>query len=298
MTEGKIQLPPSDTPPTYDAAAAEHGATLPSRPAVPASGKPPLPRVPFPLDIPVLNQLRSPGKRLILASASPRRKQILSTVFTYIKLYKVEETNGKQIGLNNLEILPSTKPENLSKDLPPFEYVLQTAVQKCLDVYSVAIENTLASIPDPSLVIAADTVIVTNSGRILEKPRNEKEHIGMLKMLRDQKVHKVFTAVAVLAPREDAKFPGYNMETAVEETRVFFASEVSDGLIEAYVRTREGVDKAGGYGIQGMGSLLVERIEGSWDNVVGLPVRVTLGLIERAVLNQEGDESGEDEEEE
>lgn len=141
-------------------------------------------------------------------------------------------------------------------------------------------------------------MIVTNSGRILEKPRNEKEHIGMLKMLRDQKVHKVFTAVAVLAPREDAKFPGYNLETAVEETRVYFASEVSDGLVEAYVRTREGVDKAGGYGIQGMGSLLVERIEGSWDNVVGLPVRVTLGLIERAVLNQEGDESGEDEEEE
>ena len=120
----------------------------------------------------------------------------------------------------------------------------------------------------------------------------------MLKMLRDQKVHKVFTAVAVLAPREDAKFPGYNLETAVEETRVYFASEVSDGLVEAYVRTREGVDKAGGDGIQGMGSLLVERIEGSWDNVVGLPVRVTLGLIERAVLNQEGDESGEDEEEE
>ncbi|PVH86651.1 acetylserotonin methytransferase-like protein-like protein [Cadophora sp. DSE1049] len=280
MSEGKIQLPPGDTPPTYDAAAAQHGASLPSRPAATA-GKPPLPRGPFPLDIPVLNQLRTPGKRLILASASPRRKQILST-----------------IGLTNLEILPSTKPENLSKSLPPFEYVLQTAVQKCLDVYTVAIENTLASIPDPSLVIAADTVIVTNSGRILEKPRNEKEHIAMLKMLRDQKVHKVFTAVAVLAPREDAKFPGYNLETAVEETRVYFASEVSDGLVEAYVRTREGVDKAGGYGIQGMGSLLVERIEGSWDNVVGLPVRVTLGLIERAVLNQEGDESGEDEEEE
>ncbi|KAL2076111.1 hypothetical protein VTL71DRAFT_1054 [Oculimacula yallundae] len=276
MAEGKIKLPPGDMPLTSDASAIEHGA-LPNRPA---NTKPPLPRGPFPLDIPVLNELRQPGKRLILASASPRRKQLLST-----------------IGLNTLEILPSTEPENLSKDLPPFEYVLQTAIQKCLSVYTLAISQTLASIPDPSLVISADTIILTTSGRILEKPRSEKEHIVMLKMLRDQKVHKVYTAVAVLAPREDAKSPGYNLETAVEETKVFFSGESSDELIEAYVRTREGVDKAGGYGIQGMGGLLVERIEGSWDNVVGLPVRVTLGLIERAVMNQDGDSGGEEEEE-
>lgn len=75
-------------------------------------------------------------------------------------------------------------------------------------------------------------------------------------------------------------------------TTVRFA-DVGDEMVEAYVRTREGVDKAGGYGIQGMGGLLVEGIEGSWDNVVGLPVRVTVGLIEKAVLRQ-----GEDEEEE
>lgn len=156
----------------------------------------------------------------------------------------------------------------------------------------------MKSIPDPSLVIAADTVIVTNSGRILEKPRSEVEHIGMLKMLRDQKSHKVNTAVVVLAPREDARHPGYNLESTVEETKVFFDDSVSDELIEAYVRTREGVDKAGGYGLQGMGSLLVERIEGSSDNVVGLPLRVTLGLIEKAVLNQLAEEDEEDEEDE
>lgn len=154
----------------------------------------------------------------------------------------------------------------------------------------------MKSIPDPSLVISADTIIVTNSGRILEKPRSEVDHIGMLKMLRDQKSHKVSTAVVVLAPREDARQPGYNLETSVEETRVFFDDSVSDELIEAYVRTREGADKAGGYGLQGMGSLLVERIEGSADNVVGLPLRVTLGLIEKAVLNQLEDDEKEDEE--
>jgi MAF protein len=179
------------------------------------------------------------------------------------------------------------KPESLSKtDLSPFEYVLQTASQKCLSVYEKSLETRLPSIPDPALVIAADTIILTTHGRILEKPRSEADHIGMLKMLRDQKQHKVYTAVCALAPREDARHPGYNMETSVEETLVSFDS-VGDDLILAYVNTREGVDKAGGYGIQGMGSLLVERIEGSFDNVVGLPIRVTLGLIEKVVLNQD-----------
>jgi predicted house-cleaning NTP pyrophosphatase (Maf/HAM1 superfamily) len=101
----------------------------------------------------------------------------------------------------------------------------------------------------------------------------------------------------VLAPREDARDPGYNLETAVEETKVFFDESVSDELIEAYVKTREGVDKAGGYGLQGMGSLLVERIEGSSDNVIGLPLRVTLGLIESVVLNQGDGEEDDDVEE-
>lgn len=118
----------------------------------------------------------------------------------------------------------------------------------------------------------------------------------MLKMLRDQVTHKVYTAVAVLAPREDARYPGYNSETTVEETKVVFGKDVSDELIEAYVKTREGVDKAGGYGLQGMGSLLVERIEGASDNVVGLPLRATLRLVEKAVLDQEDVEEEEDEE--
>lgn len=120
----------------------------------------------------------------------------------------------------------------------------------------------------------------------------------MLKLLRDQKIHRVFTAVAVIAPREDARFPGYNAETVVEETKVFFDDEAGDDLIEAYVRTREGVDKAGGYGLQGLGSLLVEKIDGASDNVVGLPLRATLRCIEKAVLKQNDDGSDEEDEEE
>lgn len=187
-----------------------------------------------------------------------------------------------------MEIIPSLKPENLSKTgLGPFEYVLATATQKCLDIYETALKNSIASIPEPALVISADTVVVSPSGLILEKPKSQADHLSMLKILRNQKVHKVYTAVVALAPREDARFPGYNIETTVEETKVVFGDDVSDELIEAYVRTREGVDKAGGYGLQGLGSLLVERIEGQADNVIGLPLRATLACIEKAVLNQE-----------
>jgi septum formation protein len=205
------------------------------------------------------------------------------------------------MGLTNLEILPSTKPEDLDKAAyGPYEYVAATARQKALDVYTTALETHLASIPDPDVVIAADTVIVTRDGRILEKPRSEADHIRMLKLMRDTRVHKVLTAISVIAPREDARHPGYSIANHVEETKVYFNSE-DDGLpndvIEAYVKTREGVDKAGGYAIQGIGGmLLVEKIEGAVDNVVGLPVRKCLSMAEKVVFRQdEEEEEGEEE---
>jgi septum formation protein len=200
------------------------------------------------------------------------------------------------MGFTNLEIAPSTKPENLDKvAFGPYEYVAATARQKCLDVYSTSVETHLESIPDPELVIAADTIIVTRDGRILEKPRSEAEHVRMLKLMRDTRMHRVLTAVTVIAPREDARHPGYEIRSHTEETKVYFWSEsngLPDDVIEAYVKTREGVDKAGGYAIQGMGGMvLVERIDGSVDNVVGLPVRRTLSLAEKVLFKQDVDES-------
>ncbi|KAF5680831.1 maf [Fusarium heterosporum] len=243
----------------------------------------PLRKGPIPLELPILQHLKS--KRVILASASPRRKALL-----------------QQFGLTNLEITPSTKPENLDKAaLGPYEYVAATAQQKCMDVYTNALEVHLKSIPDPDLVIAADTVIATKDGRILEKPRSEAEHIRMLKHLRDQRMHKVLTAIVVLAPREDARHPGYSIETYTEETKVYFLTEeegLPDDVIEAYVKTREGADKAGGYGIQGIGGmLLVEKIDGSVDNVIGLPVRKCMAMAEKVIFRQEEDFEGEGDEE-
>jgi septum formation protein len=187
-------------------------------------------RAPLPLDIPALTSLR--GKRVVLASASPRRKQLLS-----------------QIGLSQVEVIPSTFAEDLSKTLSPFEYVLQTATLKALKVYEQEIDNTEKG--EPALIIAADTIVVSTFGDILEKPRSVENHISMLKMLRSSGSHKVYTAIALVAPLETAVEPGYKLETHVEDTSVRFDPNVTDELILAYVKTREGVDKAGGYGIQG-----------------------------------------------
>ena len=147
------------------------------------------------------------------------------------------------------------------------------------------------------MLIAADTVVVAATGAILEKPRSEAQHIAMLKDLRDSGKHSVVTAVVVMAPLESARDPGYALQTSVEETVVLFDKEVTDEMLLAYVKTREGADKAGGYGIQGMGALLVEKINGGFENVVGLPLRVTLRLMEKVMLEAQ-EEASEDEEDE
>ncbi|KAI9805890.1 MAG: hypothetical protein M1825_000504 [Sarcosagium campestre] len=265
---------PTEPPPSYDAVSQQDGPA----PAAAHLKRPPPPlRAPLPLDLPALNLLR--GRRVILASASPRRKQLLA-----------------QIGLHNVQVVPSNTAEDFPKSLSPFEYCLQTASQKVMTVYEKEINNEAQG--EPALVIAADTVVVSHVGDILEKPRSEKDHIAMLKALRAGPSHKVYTAIAVMAPLEAAVSPGYAMETDVVETVVRFDPNITDDLLLAYVKTREGVDKAGGYGIQGMGSLLVERIEGTFDNVVGLPLRATLKLIEKVLIREdhldEADEAEED----
>ncbi|KAK1757412.1 hypothetical protein QBC47DRAFT_296700 [Echria macrotheca] len=281
---------PNDPPPEYIQAAQAHGMRL--------RQSAPIKRGPYPIDLPILSYLKS--KRVILASASPRRKALLA-----------------QLGLSSLEVSPSSEPEDLDKaSHTPEEYVAATARRKCLAVYQAALaeqeeqeakkakgEPLVEEVPaDPALVIAADTIIATRAGQILEKPRSEADHIRALKHLRDTRVHRVLTAVCVLAPKADATHPGYEIAAHTEETSVFFA-QADDGLpddvIEAYVRTREGADKAGGYALQGIGGMiLVDKIEGSVDNVIGLPVRKCLQLCEKVVFRQGEDEEGHGSEEE
>lgn len=248
-----------------------------------ATARAPLPRPPFPLGLAALQELRT--KRVILASQSPRRKQIMS-----------------YLGLPNIEIIPSTEPEDFPKNMVPLEYVLATATKKAQTIYRKEIVNEAKG--EPALILAADTVVVDpTTGTILEKPRSEAQHVAMLMDLRNMRDHKVYTAIVVMVPLASARQPGYVMETHVEETDVRFDSEITDELIVAYVRTREGADKAGGYGLQGLGSILVEKIDGSYDNVIGLPLKATLKLIEKAIargddddrLPEEGEEGSDDE---
>ncbi|KAJ5154863.1 Maf-like protein [Penicillium coprophilum] len=248
----------SDPPPAYD------------KPILKAPRGAPLPRPP-PLSLPALNRLRS--QRVILASQSPRRKQIISF-----------------LGLPNLEIIPSNAIEDLPKSLGPFEYVLATATKKAQAVYEQEINNEVKG--EPALILAADTVVVDPStGTILEKPRSEAHHLNMLRSLRDARNHKVYTALVAMAPLASARDPGYAIESTVEETSVRFDGDVTDDLIMAYVRTREGADKAGGYGLQGLGSILIEKIDGSYDNVIGLPLKATLKIIE-TVMQRADDDDG------
>ena len=123
-------------------------------------------------------------------------------------------------------------------------------------------------------------------------------HFSVLPPPRGSRWHKVLTAICCMAPKEDAAYPGYELATHIEETKVYFASEedgLPDDVIESYVRTREGVDKAGGYAVQGLaGMMLVAKVEGCVDNVVGLPVRKTLQLCEKVVFRQGEVSEGDD----
>lgn len=101
--------------------------------------------------------------------------------------------------------------------MTPFEYVLRTAESKAMEVYRREIDSPKG---EPALIIAADTIVLGPLGEILEKPRSEKHHIGMLQSLRSAGWHKVYTAVVCMAPREDAVTPGYSIETQVEVSAV------------------------------------------------------------------------------
>lgn len=111
-----------------------------------------------------------------------------------------------QLGLAGVETIPSTFAEDLDKQqFTPWEYVRETAFQKCMNVYRREIDSPKG---EPTVVLAADTVIVAANGQVIEKPISGADHFAMLKMLRDAAPHKVVTAVVVMAPLETAAHPG------------------------------------------------------------------------------------------
>ena len=186
-----------------------------------------------------------PLSRLILASASPRRLELLR--------------------LAGLE--PEVRPANI--DESPLDG--EDAVPHVLRL---ARDKACAIAPDGAVVLGADTT-VTVDGAVLGKPRDADEAVRMLSTLRGRS-HVVWTGVAVAAP-------GDRVVETVVSTEVEFAP-LSDAAIAAYVATGEPLDKAGAYGIQGRAAAFISRINGSWSNVVGLPLVETLDMLRDAGL--------------
>ncbi len=172
--------------------------------------------------------------KIILASQSPRRRELLSVLF------------------NEFDVMVSNADETMPQNLAPSECVTEIAYRKLCDV-----TQSCAG----ALVIAADTIVVLN-GKILGKPKDANDAFDMLREL-SANTHTVYTGVAISYRNK--------VSTFAEETKVTFR-KLDDATITAYIKTGEPMDKAGAYGIQNKGALFVEKIEGDYFNVVGLPI--------------------------
>ncbi len=179
---------------------------------------------------------------VILASGSPRRRELLAALGVEFEVQAAD--------LDEL----STEPHSLdvARDL---------ALQK---------GRAVAAHFPGAVVIASDTVVALGDKQ-LAKPADTEANADFLRQLSGQ-THHVYSGVAVISPLgEDAD---------VSDTRVFFR-ELTPGEVQWYARSGEGLDKAGGYGIQGLGAALIERIEGEYSGVVGFPLSVVIRLLRR-----------------
>lgn len=181
----------------------------------------------------------------ILASASARRKELLKRI------------------VNDFSVMVSDFDEDLVKNTGDIsEYVQDIALGKAKDIMN--------KVNKDSIIIAADTVVSLNE-KVLGKPKSKEEAYNMLNALSNN-VHKVYTGVVVI-----------NTKTKVilkdsVETKVFFSKLESDE-INSYIETGDPFDKAGAYGIQGIAGAFVEKIEGCYYNVVGLPLNKLRKMI-------------------
>ena len=182
------------------------------------------------------------NRRLILASDSPRRRQILS-----------------EIGLS-FEVISPNIEEHLNST-PPAEHVVNYSLEKV---------KAVSQQVSRGIILGADTIVVLESAT-LGKPKSKEEALQMLSKL-GGRTHTVYSGVAILDVEKERSLTGY------QTTEVTF-NQLDGAEIERYLSTGEYVDKAGAYGIQGMGSLLVKKIKGDLDNVIGLPLATVRKLL-------------------
>jgi septum formation protein len=183
-------------------------------------------------------------RRLILASASPRRRELLT-----------------QAGFA-FEVRPADVNEDLHREEDPICYVVRLARDKARKAYQ--------QVREPSAIVLGADTTVTLDGRILSKPEDSSDAIRMLRML-SGRTHRVITGVAITTAS--------GTEVAAEVTGVQFR-RLLDEEIADYVATGEPMDKAGAYGIQGYAARWIPRIEGCYFNVVGLPLALACSMLE------------------
>jgi septum formation protein len=191
-------------------------------------------------------------KKIYLASRSPRRADLLMQM---------------QVAF---DVLPSDIDETPLADELPEDYVLRLARQKAIVCLDYMRDNGLPARP----VLAADTTVSVDDA-ILGKPETEEDAVNMLKLM-SNRWHEVHTGVAVAN--------GNEVETVLSTTWVEMP-ELPESLIRAYVASGEPLGKAGSYGIQGLASTFIKRINGSYSGVMGLPVFETSVLLENAGIH-------------
>ncbi len=186
------------------------------------------------------------NSRIILASSSPRRKELLQSV-----------------GIK-FEVIAPLSDESLLHNENPKDYALRLALEKAISVSQ--------NLDGDFLVIGADTIVVVDD-EILGKPLNEEDAGVMLSRISGRE-HHVLTAFSITKPKDTI------LHSQVVDTKVRVKT-LEPEEIEGYIKTTEPMDKAGAYGIQGIGAFLVKGVYGSYTNVVGLPLVEVLEVLNK-----------------
>ncbi len=195
------------------------------------------------------------SRKVILGSASPRRRELLAQIGARFEV----RTSGRE------EVYHSTVPEEIVREL---------AIMKAENVAE-DLADEQGRTPEDTIVIGADTIVVLD-GKILGKPKDEKDAADMIGALQGRS-HEVYTGVAILD--YDARGEK-NVSVRAVGTKVYVNS-MDEAEISAYIATGEPMDKAGAYGIQGRFAAYIDRIEGDYYNVVGLPVSYVYQALKR-----------------
>lgn len=187
-------------------------------------------------------------RRIILASTSPRRKELIASLHLAF------------------EVIPSHADEDTPPEWTPEQTVQELAMRKALAVY-----RGLEGREQDAVIVGSDTVVVLD-GDILGKPVDEADAERMLSRLQGR-VHRVFTGVACIDASNGQSMVQYRQTDVTMK-------ELSEATIRAYVQTGEPSDKAGSYAIQGIGASLIDRVEGCYFNVVGLPLSLLSDMLD------------------